>query len=228
MSVDKFGRHGRSSGGEIHTHSNDLKSFHDQSTGDYDFENKRLKNVANPVDFQDAVNRRYFESKVPVQLAKAYSFRQFGIKDVGYPRDNGDAVTLQYLKTNCVLVDQEQQQQGTIDARSMRITNLDEPTDGNDAVTLDYVLNNAICTSINMSHAFDARFHRIEKLSKPQDLDDAVSKRYLKEAMADLAYTVYLKLLRSKASPRTTAIKKDLWDLLVDQGSTWEELFKSI
>lgn len=222
MSVDKFGRHTTSGHGRTTplALSNDVK-IKKRKSADFDVENKRLCNVANPIDFQDAVNRRYFESKVPTQLSKAYSFHSYGIKDVAFPREDDDAVTLGYLKTNSVLV----KDNTFVDARSLRIGNVGAPEEADDVVTRAYMADNIMCTSINLGSAYDAMFKRIQRLAKPQDLDDAVSRRYLKEAMADLAYTVYLKLLRGS---RSGSLSRDEWDTKVAQDKPWSELFESI
>lgn len=133
MSVDKFGRHER----RVKTLQGPKgEGISLTSDGDYDMSRKRLKFVKEPIDSTDAANKQYVDSSIPLKSdsRKSYSFHQFSIKDVAYPQDAADCVNLNYVKTNCLSIEN-----GVLDVKDSTISNAKGPKKKNDLATKQYV-----------------------------------------------------------------------------------------
>ena len=61
MSVDKFGRFSKRARLSV---SSGAQGFKLTADGDYDVENKRIKNLENPVENHDAINKRYIDNQI--------------------------------------------------------------------------------------------------------------------------------------------------------------------
>lgn len=106
--------------------------------------------------------------------------------------------------------------------RNKRLGQIGTPSHIHDAVTLKYFQEN----NINLDGAkknWDADDKRLTNLAKPYALNDAVNKRYVKEALADLAFSLY----KQMNSGARAAPDQDDWRLqVVQETSTWDQLFK--
>lgn len=175
---------------------------------------KRIVNVNAPQDATDAATKGFVEGLIPLKNTtnSSYSVHQFNIKDVAYPKSDGDAVNLKYIKDNCLVVD------ANIDAKNKIITNIQSPVKASDAVTLNFIKNNTLFKDKNK---FDAQKCTISNLNSPVDMDDGVSKRYLKEVLGELGYTIYSKVHSGRANLHdTTDWKNKALDL------SWDDMFK--
>lgn len=174
---------------------------------------KRISNLGKPAISDDAVTKGYVDSMVPLKNSQtsSYSFHQYNIKDLAYPKNDGDGVNLKYVKDNCLVYNKE------IDANGKKITNVEAPVKPSDAVTLKYMTANALCKNKNV---FDGQKSIISNVAVPVNVDDAVSKRYLKEVLGDLGFTIYKRL----HSGRTALPKEIDWKSNVLTLS-WSDLF---
>lgn len=174
---------------------------------------KRIGNLGKPVIADDAVTKGYVDSVVPLKNSQtnSYSFHQYNIKDLAYPKNDGDGVNLKFVKDNCLVYNKE------IDAKGKKITNLESPVNPNDAVTLNYLTANALCKNKNV---FDGQKSIISNVAVPVNVDDAVSKRYLKEVLGDLGFAIYKRLHSGRSAlPKEIDWKSNVLTL------SWSDLF---
>ena len=100
MAVDKFGRYSDESKSSAKGPKGE--GFALTSDGNYDVKNKRLCNVADPVDSEDTVNLETLRKTVEPCLRQnlkrtAYDALKHNICNVGEPVEDTDAVTQGYL-----------------------------------------------------------------------------------------------------------------------------------
>lgn len=101
---------------------------------------KRLSNVEDPVQDQDAVTKKFLKGNTPLRddRRKVYSFHEYELKDIAYPKgkNEGDAVNIKYLKDNVPhLLDG-----GGITFGNQIAKNLGDPTRLTDAVNVNYLV----------------------------------------------------------------------------------------
>lgn len=102
--------------------------------GFFDSRNSIIRHVKDPVDDDDAVNKKYLQSLIPIKLTDAYSIGNSRLQDVAFPTSLGDAVNLKYITDNCVLYDN-----GAIQGKNNMIKNIKEGFEDNDATTIAHV-----------------------------------------------------------------------------------------
>lgn len=215
-------------------------------------QNRRIINVGKPTSGSDAATKQFVENLIPLKnvQTKSYSVHQYNVKDVAYPKSDGDAVNLKYVKDKCLMYDKDIDAKNKIiinlqtpikpddavnlkyvqekclmndveiDARGKTITNLQSPHKLSDAVNLDYMRANTMYKKIN---TFDGQKCTISNIASPINIDDVVSKRYLKEVFGDLGYTVYSKI--TPTTGRASLHDSADWKSKVLNFS-WDDLFK--
>jgi hypothetical protein len=67
----------------------------DSMTGDLNMGNNKIKNVPDPIDIKDAVNRAYLDQKLSEKLDKNMNGNK--ITNLGTPTDNRDSVNKEYV-----------------------------------------------------------------------------------------------------------------------------------
>ena len=163
--------------------------------GDYDMENKILKNASGPVDDQDLITKSYFKAKIEevlkllyentIQLVvgKAYDAKNKRIGNVGDPRDDKNVVNKRYFEQNCVFLINEK-----FSAKNKIITNVSEPENDKDAVNKKY-LDMRLPTYVTMGHVLilNPRVHTTVEF-------DVIKGNLLKlDAMQTLRFTIEMK-----------------------------------
>lgn len=243
MSVDKFGRFGErkreglklTSDGNYDLQRKRIKFLKDPvdsedavnlstlkanflplTTSKLNVQYRRIINVGKPASGSDAATKQFVEYLVPLKNVKnkSYSVHQYNVKDVAYPQSDGDAVNLKYVKDKCLILDKE------IDAKNKIITNLASATKPSDAVTLEFIKNNTLFK--NKSNEFDGRKCTISNILSPVNIDDVVSKRYLKEVLGELGYTLYSRI--TSKTGRASLHDSSDWKAKVLNFS-WDDLF---
>lgn len=162
--------------------------------GDYDMQQKRLRNVHSPETDNDAVNKHFLYSKLA-------SFREFlrnktlnifegdetfdvknkRLSNVGDPVESSDGVNLTYLMKKfdeTILLNSEK---NAFNAGGLSLTNLKKPTEESEAVNLSY-LNESLqkTLQVDASNNVDVGNRRVKNLSDPKERNDAVNKSFLK------------------------------------------------
>lgn len=155
---------------------------------------KRIANVGKPTSNNDAATKSYVDSLIPIKNSQtsSYSFHQYNIQDIAYPKHDGDGVNLKFVKENCLTHGKE------IDAKGKRIINIGPPVDTDDAVSINYMTNNALCRNKNV---FDGQKCVISNVARPVNVDDVVNKRYLKEVLAEFGFTIYKRIQSGRRTP---------------------------
>ena len=167
MSVDKFGRHSKKTRplkgpkGEGYKLTND---------GNFDVDNKLLRNVRDAVDAKDAVNKGVLDKSLSTCLnlnKRKWDARDLLIGGVGAPTGDKDAVSKGYLKTQIT-----KQSAKYWSFNEKRLVSVSDPVDAYDVVTKDYMDQKAIGLK---NGVWNANNKRIKNVSAPTQPDDAVN-----------------------------------------------------
>jgi len=205
--------------------------FYDKTA--YSIHQYRLQDVAAPKSDSDAVNLLYFKTNTLQRNAKGeLDANNSTIKNLPAPIAGGDAVNKAYVDQKAPKSDEK-----SWGFNYKRLTEVLGPVSLDDVVTLDYLQKHALClgagdqvpgkpTVGKSGNDWNAQDRRIKRLKKPHGLFDAVNKIFLKEALADLAFSIYKIIKRSQRSPVPDE-KEWKAQALLDT-TTWEELFDVI
>lgn len=214
MTIDKFGRHQsrerlRGPKGE---------GFKLTEDGDYNIENKRLVNVADPTLETDGVNLKTINSQLSscmkVNNDDMFDAQNRRVCNVADPFNSNDVLTKGHFDSNTPF---KLNASLSYSFHQYRIQDVAEPEEDGDAVNLKYVKRETVKKT---DGNWDVGNLRISNLAKPQDIDDAVSKRYLKTVLSELGYAVYKSINKGRAD----TLPAEEWKSKV-MDSTWEELF---
>ena len=106
--------------------------------GNYDIDNKRLTNIADPSDNKDAINKGYFENASSNLLVRGQDIDMNNktIKNLSWPHDNNDAVPKKYLYQYGLLFDSKS---SSFNAKDKKIVKALDPEDQQDVATKNYV-----------------------------------------------------------------------------------------
>ena len=110
----------------------------------YDIDNKKLTNVADPNENKDAINKDYFDNVFTsfkgTYLKKNEDVDMNGkaIKNLSWPHDNNDAVPKKYLYLYGLLFDNKS---NSFNAKDKKIVKALDPEDQQDVATKNYVDN---------------------------------------------------------------------------------------
>ena len=184
----------------------------------FDAQDTVIRNVASPVSERDAVNLTYIhENTIQKDKNGKFDVKNTVIKNLSPPNEAGDAVNKAYLEEHIPML------QGLgFNFKNKRIQQVGEPLHDHDAVTLGYLKKNTITLEGPENH-WNVHKKRITNLSKPRGLTDAVSKEYVKEALADFAYTMFKGVYRNNRARIPTESE---WKMqVVQETSTWDQLF---
>lgn len=207
MSIDKFGRY--------HPYSRYRGSGAGEGSpgigitltdyGDFNIENKRLTNVADPKDDADCVNKR---SALTLDDNDSFNARNKRIIALADPMAKHDAVNLQYYlatKYNCDSNSLTNVANPKLDTDA---TNKKYVTDKVDVLKADITSNNTKCREatakissieekisnsclmLNTNLKYNAKNKTIENVAPPQNLPDAANKSYVDEQINNLTQTV--------------------------------------
>ena len=173
--------------------------------GDYDIQNKKLRNVASPQTNNDASTKSYVDSKVSKTLQLNGSNAMTGplnmdnrrIENVG-PGRHGTTDVLTHLQLEAFYLDLNTnsgfiEAQNPIDMKNEKISNLAEGTDNSDAITKHQLetglapkadktdLNNYLKRdgSISVTSDFDFGDNKITKVDNGTQSTDVVNKGYV-------------------------------------------------
>ena len=166
--------------------------------GDYDIQNKKLRNVASPQTNDDATTKSYVDTEVDKTLKLDGSNKMSGVLDMDNrrienvaPARHGfsDAVSSLHLNTN----DGKIEAQNPIDMKNEKISNLAEGTDNSDAIT-KHQLETGLAPkadktelasylkrdgSISVTSDFDFGDNKITKVGNGTQSTDVVNKGYV-------------------------------------------------
>lgn len=189
-------------------------------------------------------------TKIPGKMS--YSIGQNNITDLAYPVDEKDAVNVKFVQDLCLVYgehidardklvvnvntpinDKDAANKLYVDQKPpniplttngyyfyhTRIHGVGDPVLPTDAVSLKYLKSNVLCKKGNI---FEGSKLVISNIAQPVQIDDAVSKRYLKEVLGDLGFTIYSKIRKS----RTNMSVESEWKAKVLE-SSWSELFEA-
>ncbi|GBO10195.1 hypothetical protein AVEN_183308-1 [Araneus ventricosus] len=124
--------------------------------GNYDMEKKKLKNVDEPVDINDASTKSYVDS---IEL-------------------NLKSKMVELQKRSLI-----HSEHGDFDARGKIIGNVKDPIKNLNVVNKQYLENNALTLSqtntVHPEYFYDLKSIPLKHLSNPQDKNDAVPKQYV-------------------------------------------------
>ena len=158
-------------------------------TGDLNMNKQRVENMLDPVDEQDAVNKRYLESELSDYLKRNgqspmtfdLNMNNHRIRNVKHydPATNSlqDVPNIKYIQDNFISSSLGILT-GNLNAGSNRIFFLGNPVDGSDAINKQYADSNflnisGVSTDLNMNN------HKITNISKPTADGDCANKKYV-------------------------------------------------
>lgn len=161
------------------------------SVGDFDIARKKLTNVKNPSESNDAVTLEYLTQHVKKSCftpeSDSFDFRSQPLKNIAQPTSELDAVNEKYLKekqylnipldVDCISLDNK------------RLVNLEDPIDELDAVNRRTLETTAIvaiekCLSINQeSNTVDLKNSRFTNIPTVQFADDFITKNYFEKTL---------------------------------------------
>lgn len=99
------------------------------------------------------------------------------IRNLNEPDAAKDAVSLTYMQTHCLLLDDERK---SVDVKGCRLKNVDTPVDVKDVVNKYYVDDNCIQhSSQERGEVIDARDRWVINVRSPEQATDAVNKNYV-------------------------------------------------
>lgn len=168
MSVDKFGRHSTSSKFKP-IRGPPGEGFHFTNDGNYNIQNKRLCNVAEPKLSSDAVNRSHLDKRLTINSANSLSFNGFRLSNAGQPTDENDVTTVQYMKDNVLVLNNDE-----FDASNHFIRRLKFPEQQSDAANKIYVDQKL---PFLKREGCDFQDTRLINVKDPVDNKDAVNKQ---------------------------------------------------
>lgn len=187
----------------------------DQQRKAYSVHQFTLKDLAYPENGGDAVNLNYISNNCLLRNGdKVFDANGGTIRNLKDPTKGPEVATKTYVDAHTPVKKNNYWSFG-----NKRLVSVAGPINPNDVTTLDYVTRQTLCLE-KTSVAYDAKKKTIANVGKPRDLDDVVSKRYLKEVLADLGYSVYANLHRGRAN----IMPADQWKAKVLE-SGWDELF---
>lgn len=102
------------------------------------------------------------------------------LRMVGQPKDENDAVTLSYVKDNCLQLIDASRNNKYYDASRQVIRNLKEPVENTDAVNKSYI-DSRTPQLVKEGWNFDKK--RLINVSQPISSNDAVNKEYVEQRM---------------------------------------------
>lgn len=142
MTIDRFGRHlsGNENRKIWHRH-HAPHELEGASTSSINLENRKIINLHDPEEPQDACNKKYvdFRSQIVNHQGLAVNFGGKRIRRVGDPVDDGDAINKLYLQTHSPTLSQPSDK--GFDCRMRTLSNVGTPTHPQDAVTLQYMID---------------------------------------------------------------------------------------
>lgn len=219
MSIDKFGRY--SHGFKSHNFRGPKgEGFNLTTEGHFDIQSKKLCNVSDPTDENDAVNLRTLKGYSNEALridGNNFNAKSKLIRGIGDAIDDSDAVNLKYLKNSTITTNA----QNKWNAKHLVITNVGIPTDDSDAVTVKFLKNH----TLYLHKDIDAKNKNIKNIARPKDAHDAINYVYFMEVLATLSYSIYLKLNENK----NNKLSKSEWSTKVLSNlQDWNELFEAV
>lgn len=227
MVIDKFGRQLQKGPEEQQRASSRGPAgvgFKLSAYGDFDLENKRLLNVADPQDDSDAVNKK--STLVVLPDAQVINVRKRRLVNALDPVADSDVSTKNYVRiavrqtaqetlAKCLSFNKDNNNNNNnrfYDAENKQIKHVDVPIDSADATNKLYVDGYVVmkvqeCLKLDSSKApkskqFSARSKRITNVAGPSEDNDAANKKYvesrineLREAVAKHVETLQISLL---------------------------------
>lgn len=175
MSVDKFGRHQSAVTvrRETKRQIRDDIGFKITNDGHIDVENKKIRNLEEPVAANDAVSLAYVQNHCLLIDDKGVDVKRCKLRNVENPVDVNDAVNKFYVDDKCV-----QYSSGVIDARNQLIINVRDPQQPNDVVNKEYVDSKTIKRESD-SWLFGNSW--LTQVRSPTFNSDAVNLKYMLE-----------------------------------------------
>lgn len=172
MSVDKFGRRSNQPAKGLKGPKGD--GFNLTSEGDFDIQNRRLRNVKNPELSHDAVNLTTLNSKSLLFDSKGVDVKNKKIRNVADPAFDLDAVNLQTLFNYSLST-----VGNVFNARNKRVSNVGDAIDPNDAFPLRQ-LNNCIPTKDVYDNSYKFQDYKLREVGHPVKDNDAVTLSYFR------------------------------------------------
>ena len=196
--------------------------------GNYDMNNKKLKNVGEGVESSDAITKHQLES---VEVGADLDMNGFSIKNMKVtPGGDASATSGKYVDKKlgtkadrndfnvCLKREGSNQMQGNLQMNNNRITNLPDPQLNDEAATKN-------CVTISMNHLpslfldrqgkskmlgnLQMNDHRITGLSNPPSIDDeARNKKYVDDNI-------------SKSNIKPSHTPKNVFQYLMDDVNEW-------
>lgn len=214
MSIDKFGRSSR--GQKRPLRGPKGEGFNLTPEGDYDIQNKKIRNLAAPEKSTDATTKRYVDSKSVPYNKDTWTFRNKKISNIEDPEAEYDGVNLRTLnKLSLTLGENEQ-----YDARNKRVCNAGVPQVNGDVVNLNY-MNEKLQPISNTLAAQQISMNELkERMAKCEGRIEE-NKNYHDKNLKKFGVYVY-NYINQKSTGRTVALPT------VGEGDflNWEELFK--
>lgn len=134
----------------------DLKGFSESvlkvnnNKGTIDVGNRTISHLKEPDASSDAATKSYVDNVLPYTAGKYWSFSNKRLAAVSPPKDPWDAVTLEYLKENCMIFYPKGGVNGSFNARGVVIDNVASPVNLDQAVNRQFVEQNyATLTNYN-------------------------------------------------------------------------------
>lgn len=177
MSVDKFGRQASSSGNSGQRGPKG-DGFVLTKEGDYDICRKRLRNVMEPENDDDAVNLKRLKTSLNKCLKhnndKKYDANGFTLCNVRDPSEMNDAVNYKFIRNKCLVYDNS----GGFNASNRLIVNVKDPISETDAANKYYV--DVKCPPVT-KNGWAFYNMKLSGVADPVNLDDAVNLNYFKK-----------------------------------------------
>lgn len=180
MSVDKFGRHENSLMRES-MRGAPGQGFKLTPEGNYDMQNKILRNVSLPILDEDVATKRYVTENTPNKDSEKWLFSNKRLSNIGNPVSDNDAVNVRSMKQYTMTISGLD----AYNANKRKIINMSSGTHPYHAATLKNVHN--MCLHVSDKHKevyklFAAKvFHYIHKVMKtyPQGRTSEVETNFI-------------------------------------------------
>jgi hypothetical protein len=197
MSVDKFGRHEST----VQVRRETRRSLREDlgfgltADADFDVQNKKIRNLGDPVVSSDAVSLRYVQDHcllLPEQSGGGgVDVKGAKLVNVDTPVDLKDAANRYYVDNNCLqfVTGRNDTKRSVIDALDHRIISLRAPLQSRDAANKRYV--DAMCLPKDQHGNVDVGERRLTRVQAPLMNTDAVNLEFLHAHTLSLQGSVF-------------------------------------
>lgn len=158
--------------------------LHLDSDGKFNADEHTIRNLKEPVEQLDAVNKTYVDRQTPTRGKDEWNFDNMRLGNVSEPKTDTDGVNLSYIKNkvldplNSAVERIPKRDKSEWNFDSLRLGNLAGPKKADDAVTKAYFDRNAPTRG---SGEWKFGNTRLTGVASPQEDDEVVNLKYIRE-----------------------------------------------